>query len=423
MNDYLEIDLRSLVKNILSKWYWVVLAATIIGIGVFIYSYNLPNVFQVNARIALTDPPYKIMFEESYETNELTRPSEEVLKSLVLNDDIASVLFDKWESDNKENSTLRKFKEEQLSVTIGDKGMLVILTVKTKSRQNAAELVNTWADLAANSINSIYYGINQDQRTFFETQKSLVEQEFQKSAEDLLVFQTEENIQEILKNELDSLLASQNESLREIRSLETAKIDTQNLIDQLDFEEENALVDPSYRLSHLLIQSRVYSGHTWESAPVQLLVDLTTNSEEKTVAGFRTILSNWLNVIDQKLNQLVIEREGLSEEILSLQGEIQALSLQESELNVAYYIQKDVFKIVSTKNEEIRLTMPESGLGNAKIVSKASVPAPSDRLPHNTVRNTAIGIITGGFLGLAGVVIADWWKTDEKPKDKELEVA
>lgn len=47
MDDYLEIDLRKIIQNILSKWYWVVIPAAVIGIAVFLYLFLLmPDIYK-----------------------------------------------------------------------------------------------------------------------------------------------------------------------------------------------------------------------------------------------------------------------------------------------------------------------------------------------------------------------------------------
>jgi uncharacterized protein involved in exopolysaccharide biosynthesis len=90
-------------------------------------------------------------------------------------------------------------------------------------------------------------------------------------------------------------------------------------------------------------------------------------------------------------------------------------------LSQEYVRNQEIYDIVNKKHQEIQLTMPDDESSHVKLVSQAVVPEPEDRLPHNTVRNTAIGLVAGGFLGLAGVVIADWWKATDDSEQPQAE--
>lgn len=425
MDDYLEIDLRKIIKNLLSKWYWVVLPAIVIGLGAFLYSYTLPDVYQATARFALTEPPYAANFENRYQTTALQKPSEDALRNLVLNDEIASNLYDLWDCEEKESCTVRQFKQNQLEVAIGDKGMLVSLIVETESRENTALLANTWLKLAMEAVVSNYYGYETDQITFFETQTALSQANLDEAAQRLTDFAGENPLQ-ILRNELNDHLAGQEQTLQAIRTLENAQVDVQALIAQLEFENPRSLLDPNYRMSYQLIQTRVLNNavtiqiggsETLGTSLSQLSIEIGNVVETKTVSEFITFLENWLTVIDDTIAQHELAGESLTGNITALQTQIQSLENEAMALQADFERQQTVHEILATKYQEVLLTMPEGESGYVNVVNAASVPAPDDRLPHNTVRNTAIGLIAGGFLGLAGVMVVDWWKTSDEPEE------
>jgi len=425
MDDYLEIDLRKIIKNILSKWYWVVLPAILVALGAFLYSYTLPDVYQTTARFVLTEPPYAANFENNYQTTALQKPSEDVLQNLVLNDEIASNLYDLWDCKEKESCTVRQFEQNQLGVVIGDKGILVSLIVETESRENTVLLANTWLKLAMEAVVSNYYGYETDQITFFETQTALSQANLDEAAQRLFDF-AGENPKAILQNELNDHLDSQKQTLQAIRTLENAQVDVQALIAQLEFENPRSLLDPNYRMSYQLIQTRVLNNavtiqiggsETLGTSLSQLSIEIGNVVETKTVGEYITFLENWLTVIDDTITQHEQAGESLTGDITALQTQIQSLENEAVALQADFERQQTVHEILATKYEEVLLTMPEGESGYVNVVNVASVPAPDDRLPHNTVRNTAIGLIAGGFLGLAGVVLADWWKATDEPEE------
>jgi hypothetical protein len=415
MDDYLEIDLRSLVKNILKNWIWIVLPAVIIGLGVFIYTYTRLSRFKAQANFILSDPTYQVNLASGITTNSPILPSKEALTTLLLNDEIVAALFDLWDCDPdvKESCSLKKFKENNLNVNVGPNNMLVTLSVQGESRQNTALLANTWANLAIENINMIFFGLDEGQKTFFAEQVVGAKLAMDQAEADLVVF-AKGDPRVGLSNQLETLIATQRESLYQIRSLVTAKQDLLDLVAQLDAEPANDPLDPSYRLSLTLLQTRIYSGLNWESSPIQVLVDLTDLSDTKTVGGFKAMLENMLDQIDLRIENLDQEQVSLTPQISALQAEIQIIDNEEQTLKMEYNRLKKNYELMAVKLDEVNITLAGNSDSGAIIISLASIPNPDDRLPRNTVRNTAIGALAGGFLGLAGVVIADWWKAEDK---------
>lgn len=111
----------------------------------------------------------------------------------------------------------------------------------------------------------------------------------------------------------------------------------------------------------------------------------------------------------------------MSTEIIELQTQIKELENESNLLTLDYQRQKDIHDILATKYEEVRLTVPSGTSGYVNLVSKASIPEPEDRLPHNTIRNTLVAVLAGGVLGIAAIVIWDWWSCGTKPDPKDEE--
>jgi uncharacterized protein involved in exopolysaccharide biosynthesis len=138
-----------------------------------------------------------------------------------------------------------------------------------------------------------------------------------------------------------------------------------------------------------------------------------------TVSEFRGMLENWIATIDDQIAQLAMKEETYLEKINTLEVELRNLNYQKSLLDADYNTYRNTYETLQKKNEEIALTMSDLGSGYVKLASLAAVP--DKRLQHNTIRNTLIGGVAGGILGLAGVVISDWWKTGEEIQDETRE--
>ncbi len=419
--DYLEIDLRELIKRILPKWYWIAILALVLGAGAFVYSFTLPDIYEARATFAVTDPRYTANFDSRYATNNPAKPSESTIRSLVLNDEIAKTLFDLWESPDKADAKLASFKE-RLTVTLGDKGMTVTLTVQSKDPEHAAFLADAWAGLALAKVNEVFYGVNQDQVALFEQQLASTATDLETASEDLVTFAGQNELP-VLRNELTSVLAAQAETGQKMRLLEAAILDLEGLAAQLETTPDDAPLDISLRISALLVQSRLYGSPvvtgvqtthsdtydiTAANAGAGLQFDLAGLDGETTARAFEALLEGWLAVLDAQLLSLAEVYGTYPALVTTLQTRIQALENEKQRLNTDYGVQMSAYEIIAKKYEEVTLTMMDGEGEHARMVSQAVVP--DERLPHNTVRNTAIGLVAGGFLGLAGVIVFDWWR-------------
>lgn len=419
MENNLEIDLREIVKKILAKWYWVILAGFVIGLVTFLISFLQPDVYKVTTQFILTEPLYNASFESQYQTTELDRPSEGVIRSIVLNDEIASALYDMWASDSKNGTTLLEFKADHLSTKIGDDGVLVSLIVETQSREQSAEIANTWVDLAIDAVNNTYYGFETDQVGTLKDQMTEALAEVDVASQRLIDF-TGSDTSKVLTGELNNFLATQTENNNTIRAIRAAQANVQALVQVLQQEPVTGVVDPDYRLSFLLIQAKVLNASNPENSSTELNIDYSGQGSDKTVGEFIDMVENWATAMSDQVTALENENVSLSTDITELQTQIKALENEASALSTDYQRQLGIYNILATKYDEVRLTIPEGTSGYVNLISKASVPEPDDRLPHNTIRNTLIAAIAGGIIGIAVILVCDWWRFYEEP-DSEAE--
>lgn len=420
MDDYLEIDLRKIIKNILSKWYWVVIPAAVIGIAVFIYSFLImPDLFKANSTVIITNPRYVANFVDSYETSNPPKPSEEAIKKLALSDDLMLQLFGKWSAKDKEEKSYQDLRKI-LSIEASDNDMLYTLSVQSENSREAAELANNWADMVVLKINADFFNYDESLVDQFETQFVAAKIKLDRAQAALLDF-VENDPRALMEDRLESIKAEQTQTFLKKRLLKEAKFDSQGVLAQLELESDDSRVDDSYRISYLLLQSKLYSGGSdiLLESPMDSFTFSTLSQQEldiMTVSEFRDRLENWISVIDEQIAQLEGEEETYITTINQLESEIQSLDYQEEILDSDYDTFQNTYQILLKKYEEISLTMEDIGAGYAKLASAAAVP--EKRLGHNTIQNTLIGGVAGGFLGLAGVVIADWWKTGEEEQKK-----
>ena len=51
MNDYLEIDIKKLLKSLLSRWYWIIGVTLLVGITVFLMFFLKKDAFEAKSII------------------------------------------------------------------------------------------------------------------------------------------------------------------------------------------------------------------------------------------------------------------------------------------------------------------------------------------------------------------------------------
>ncbi|MDY6846363.1 MAG: Wzz/FepE/Etk N-terminal domain-containing protein, partial [Chloroflexota bacterium] len=346
MDDYLEIDLRKIIKNILSKWYWVVIPAAVIGIAVFLYSFFLlGDSYKANATVIITNPRYVANFVDSFQTDDPPKPSASAIKSLASSDEVILQLFDLWETEEKSEKTKKAFREK-LSIEASDSDMLYTLSVEDKNAQEAAKLANAWADLVVDKVNADFFSYDAEMITLFEAQLSESKSKME-SAETVLINFIEDDQRALLSDRLSAIKADQSQTFSKQGLLKEAKFNAQGLLAQLETEADTAQVDNSYRLSYLLLQSQLYSSGTdimlespMDSINVSSLeLQNQYDLDFMTVSEFRLMLENWIATIDDQIAQLESEEDSYIAAINQLEAEIRSLDYQENllEADVSTY--------------------------------------------------------------------------------------
>jgi len=232
MDDYLEIDIKKLIKNLLSRWQWIIGVTLLAGIAVFLMFYLKEDTFEAKAKIALIQPRFEAQFNSNITTSDIEMPSEGFITNAVMSNDILVELFAAWSNPEKNEIPLEKFAENNLSVSLESKGAIVTLISKAKTPEEAAELANLWAELAVKQINSTYYGIDVDKVAYFQEQMELAKTARLESGEALVEFAANDN-SNFLQIELNNLNAKAGDTLQRRMVLEAAESDVMGILDYL----------------------------------------------------------------------------------------------------------------------------------------------------------------------------------------------
>lgn len=417
MDDYLEIDIKKILKSIFSKWYWIVGAALLIGISTFLFFFLKEDVYESKAIIALVQPRFEAEFESNITTSELSMPSELFLTETVTNNEIIQELFSVWSNPKKNQITLENFVKNNLSVTLNSKDAVVVLAAKAETAQEAADMAKIWAELAVKQINKTYFGINADQVIYLEEQIESAKLAYDKSGDALVEFAANDN-SDYLQIQLDNINAKVGDILQRHMVLEAAESDVMGIIQYLGDYESEAIVYQSDLLNFTLIQSRVYGGSVVSSLdgyPIQLQLVVDSSGEDLTNREFIEVLTGWTATLRSEIANLDQENTALVSEIMELQSAIKQVQQERSLLETDYNLNGTTYTTLKTKLEEVRLNI-DSAESYAELLSEGFPPIVATS--HNTIRNTLIALIASTVLSSIAILLIDWWKSEKKTEEE-----
>jgi len=412
MEDVIEIDLKKIILSLLANWKWIMGISFLFGLGAFLFSYLQPNLYQSKAVIAITKPRYVANFDSQYQTVSPSQPTSKAIIDVVMSDEIVSVVYELWNSAEKNEMNLSDFREKVLEATAGSDTSIIFLKVKLKDAQEATRLVNHWAEVSVKRINALFSGNDESQIKFFDDQIIISEGNLV-SAEDALVEFESKDLTSALENELESILSVQSGNLRKQMLLNYARLDATGMLQTLEKYSSQDQATKEDQLNFQVLQLRIYSDMGFENAPLQFQISGTGEIEPQTIAEFRTSINNLISVIDSQIIDLQKDTDQIVTRITDYQRQIQELTNEQQSLDLQYKVVKDTYETLLRKQKETRITAADQS-GDAQVASLAYVP--DERMPKNSVRNTAIGLIGGFVLVLLGMFFKNWFNDGSNSK-------
>ena len=412
MDDELEIDLRKIIRNLLRRWTWIVGLALLAGLAAFAFTFLQPRRYESSAVIALTRPLNLPNFDPRYET--MTNPltiNNKIVNDVALGDEVVQLLFEEWKEPEKKPTDLQAFVNNNLKVESGQDATIAILKVRLKDPQEATRLARLWAEEVVQRINLTYSGRDKSQVVFFQEQVTTAEQRVQAAARALEEFEAQ-NQRGSLQNQLNSLSAQQAEYLRRLRVIEAVQADGRVFLDQIKSLPKDSRLSSQEQTNLFLLQLRIYGDTIAGIASAsQVQLSLPELNSETTVGQYQQALTTWLAALQTQKSELEAALQGLPPKIEQLQGQIAVLDTERARLDLEYGLARETLTTLRRKLDEAQIAI-EDNTGYASIVAYPAVP--KNPAPRGTLRNTALATLLGGFLAIFGVLVWDWWRSEEE---------
>ena len=412
MDDVIEIDLRKLILNLLANWKLIIGISFIFGLAAFLYFFLQPDLYQAKAVIAVTKPRYIANFDPQYQTVNTTAPTSKALLDVVNSDVILSQVYDFWQGEQKELVSFDNFRDNAIEASAGGDISILVLKVMLENPNEAAALANQWAYLSVKRINSLYSGVDDNQILFFDNQIEITTLNLDNAKIALEEFEATDQ-SSLINNELDSLLETQSTSLRKQRLLENARQDALGILQTLENSNASTQVVSQIYDNFKVLQLRLYADSGFEQSPLQLQLSNSPVGESLTVAQLRILINDWVEVLENQYEELEGNSTLVEEQVLAYQQQLRKYYNQHQTLELQYNVIKDTYETLLRKQREVRISSDEHS-GDAQVASQSRVP--EERMPHNTLRNTAIALVAGGILAVIFVILRDWFKEKNNPQ-------
>lgn len=421
MDDELEIDLRKLIRSLFQRWRYILGVALLAGLVAFAVTYLQPRRYEAKAVIALTRPLNLPNFDPRYQTITPLTINNKVVSDVALGDKVVQMLFDAWNQTDKDTNDLPAFRKS-LSVEVGSDPTVAILSVRLKDPEETARLAKLWAVEVVSRVNATYGGRDENQVAFFEQQVATAQQRFQAAAQALQVFAAQ-NERDTLQNQWNSLNAQQADLLRRLRVIDAVQADGKLFLEQVRALPAESLLSSQEQTNLFLLQMRIYGGTlasiTSATEPQGAVLQFTPQyqlvvpqfNSQTTVGEYSQALKVWLRALEEQKSQLNSLLGTLPPQMEELQGRIQAMDNEAKRLEMEYQLASETLMTLNRKLDEVRIAVQDN-TGYASLAVPPSVPRRP--MPRGTLRNTALAGALGAFLAVFGVLVWDWWRSEEE---------
>ncbi len=410
-----EIDLGKYVQLLFERGIFIaglgLLCAILVG-GTFFFL--IPNTYEANALLIITQPLYTISFDPRFETETQRDVSlYEPLADLARSDTVISELTSRINEPDAGTMGMAEMRAIT-RVVFENNSNLITLKATAQDPVLAAQIVNAWADILVRATNELFGDAVQEVH-IIETQITQIELDRESVEKELVEFQAT-NQMATLRTEiiarltlLDRLINEQGQLAQISQDLEGFRIQLAEApgASQITYEQEMTL---------LVLQLRTFNA---DGLSLQLQLPPAETQARRTVREARLYLNELGAAISHKQHAIQAQLDPLEAEILALQSRLKELETADARLEQRYEVIRESHLTLSRKAEESRIAAELPG-GTIQLGSYAVVPdvPVSKNTLLSTVLAGAFGMLLGAFLVLAQDFLRRSGRNIEEPRQK-----
>jgi capsular polysaccharide biosynthesis protein len=429
-----EIDLRPYLLALLRRWWVIVLLGAIAGAAALGFSLVQKRTYTSVATILVTRTSATLSLAEQFptirETPDTTSRMSAFL-SIAQNDSIVTKVFNQVKGQlSPQEQQIDVFKGE---VTVSNQGDAILITATSYSPEVAADIANRWARETVASINSAYSST--EPLTDLQAERDAAQQDYNNAQAaledfiktnqiDLLNARIKEssalfdaysgertwqiNFYNQYKQQMETLItqaealqkqmqggtASSAGNLGDALALLTARFNALNI----SKDQTSNAVQSGIELNFQITNTQTLAGSAQDlQADVETLLKLATDEKAAAEARLESLRSPGPD--EQTI-------EDIAANTRALQTELENENARKQELTNQRDLAWKAYQTLLQKVTEIQ-TAPQTS--NEVTMAEPAVPAQVGN-PRGTLRNALVGGVLGLLVGLAAVLIQEWWR-------------
>lgn len=461
-----EIDLRQYVEVLLKYKFWIIGLAALAAVVAFVLGSRGPDVYRAEASLAMLsvrsevvlEPNYKTLSDDELQPRTDVKTRRETLATLARSSVVAAAVLEQM--GERLNGVVTNVEALRAKVSVQNQGDLILVRASARDAGLAADIANAWAEQAVIYINGIY-GQPSQQVQELEVQLSDVWTRYQTAQSKLEAFLAESPIpgleQQILQRQnlieayqqtltdgevtahsqaLENDLEILSDCYAELARIEQVLVDAQALQMQLQSGKSTPAAAWAEALAFIGVQNRAFGAQMQglevvldgeaPSVGSQDLERLITVLEgkaqgvqeaivqkEQALFGVETTLVSVAS--DSPLSQRI---ESLTQEMMSLLAQLEAVQARERELTKARDLAWETYETVARKMAEAEVAEQVTG-SEVRLAAPAFVP--TRPVGRGRLTSTLVAGMLGGMIGVFGAFVVDWWRQSVPDVSPEAE--
>jgi len=404
-----EIDLRKYALVLIRNW-WLIAAATLVAAATaMVVSFSLPPTYEATALVAFTESRYQLQFDPRFEAVPFEPPGAQTAQVMATSDDVLQlVLRDIGDELPPEISNLDNFKTI-IEAEIPSNAQILGLKASAPRPELAAHIANAWAEHFVGVVNDVLSGASREQQ-FFEGQVEEAEAELKAAEQAVIAFEAN-NEGETLRSELDSrqslletYLDHHNQFILLLQNIDGLM----ELIQSLPAGSSAGLGD---ELAVLGLQ--IQAVNAAPGVPIQVQLTDGASLSGETAGEQSQYLASLQSSVSRRLENLGALSEPLREEILILQGQIEAAEAEQRRFTLERDLASQNLVSLSNVLAEARIEA-DNPQEEVRLASQAGVP--TQPTSPNKLLNTVVAAALGFMLGVFLVFLWAWWSPGSEAK-------
>jgi len=437
-----EIDLQPYLVLLIRNW-WLILVFTLLVTALsLVFSLQKPYVYESKAVVLITRSRTSLNIAEEFPTiNDPVDFKSKIQAYLAIaeSDATSQAVYAKFKDQlNEEFDSLDDFRS---NVTITNIGDTIEVRFQAKDPETAANIANTWADLATQAINQAYgrgrasveidSQIDATHENYLKAQSNL--EDFIKNNEMLVLTNQVDEANELLKGQFGERTWQVNLYNERMHIMEQIIIQAQALKSQTASDSRSDSGKAGDALAVMLAHAEAFRIQPWRApidgakiteAGMQLYLQVENlTSTDPSTQDFQADIDRIIGSAEKEKALAQKAIEDLSDEVLAGKGyeiilrtaarirDLEYRLEQETSLQTQLTQERDLALKAYTALIQKKTEMTSIANASNEVSVASQAIAPVEPMSRHVLRNALIAAVAGGFVSILLILGLNWWRS------------